>query len=260
MENKDAIELTKKIDDYLKGKLTQSEMDELWQVLIADQEAYNQFETELHLRSLIRDKEGVHSEVDTQKPSRTIGSNWFRYWPVAAILLLSLFLSLFLILQRSEGGEMLVLAEIESREMLSADIYRSSAHSAEEADLRLNEALALAYRSDYSEAAQLYRALLEEDLTPNQRIIAEMNLGIIEFNLGDFEKAAAHFTEVSKLEPDNLFIHEQALWYLAHSYIHLNELETARDVVFDVYHLNGRFTQDALTLANQLDRRRGVLR
>ena len=252
MKEDKAIELTKQIDRYLAGKLTQAEIEILWEELIADSDAYEQFETTLHLKSLILEK--AKEQTDTKPPqSRGRYKKVFWIWPAAALLLLSLFLYLFSISQRTIPAE-LALSEIDYREMLSAEIHRSSSQSASETDVAMNEALALAYGTQLQESAEAYNRLLERDLTTDQRLIAGMNLGILHFNLGNFEEAAARFKSVSDSEPENHFIHEQALWYFAHTLIRLNDIGEARDRAFEVYHFNGRYSEEALALVGELDR------
>lgn len=252
MKEDKAIERTKKIDRYLTGKLTQTEIESLWEELIADSDAYEQFETALHLRSLALEKSKEETGMNPpQYRAKMKRMQWI--WPVAALLLLSLFLYLFSISQEI-NPEKLAMSEIDYREMLSAEIHRSSSQSASETDVAINEALALAYSIKLTESAEAYNRLLERELTPDQSLIIEMNLGILHFNLGNFEEAATRFKSVSNSEPENLFIHEQALWYLAHTFIRLNELGEARDRAFEVYHFNGRYSEEALALIGELDR------
>ncbi|TVQ67215.1 MAG: hypothetical protein EA360_02855 [Balneolaceae bacterium] len=247
-----AIALTKKIDRYLNGKLTQPEIDELWRELIADSSSYQQFETELHLRSLIREKVQKQPEIkESEKTREYTATVWI--WPVAALLLISLFLYLFT-LSNPPKPDQLAIGVIDYRDMLSAEIFRSDSQTATETDIRINEALGLAYGSAFRESEEIYNRLLESELSPDQQLIIEMNLGIIYFNLGEYDDAAARFYSVSKTEPENIFIHEQALWYLAHSYLRQGKAGRARDTAFDVYHFNGRFAEEALNLIRELDR------
>ena len=53
----------KRIDQYIRGGLTQEEIDELWIEFIKKPEWYRIFETDLHIRSLIKSI-NIKKEVD----------------------------------------------------------------------------------------------------------------------------------------------------------------------------------------------------
>ena len=50
------IDMMRRIDSYIHGRLNQQEIDELWMEFLKELEWYKIFETDLHLRSLIRKK------------------------------------------------------------------------------------------------------------------------------------------------------------------------------------------------------------
>jgi len=56
MNEKRIIDMMQRIEKYILGKLTQKEIDELWIEFLIEPEWYSIFETDLHLRSLIRKK------------------------------------------------------------------------------------------------------------------------------------------------------------------------------------------------------------
>ena len=50
------IDMMQRIDSYIRGRLNQQEIDELWIEFLKEPEWYRIFETDLHIRSLIRKK------------------------------------------------------------------------------------------------------------------------------------------------------------------------------------------------------------
>ena len=56
MNEKRIIDMMQRIEKYILGKITQKEIDELWIEFLIEPEWYSIFETDLHLRSLIRKK------------------------------------------------------------------------------------------------------------------------------------------------------------------------------------------------------------
>jgi len=48
------IDIMQRIDSYIRGRLNQQEIDELWMEFLKEPEWYRVFETDLNLRGLIR--------------------------------------------------------------------------------------------------------------------------------------------------------------------------------------------------------------
>jgi len=48
------IDMMQRIDSYIRGRLNQQEIDQLWIEFLKEPDWYSKFETDLHLRSLIR--------------------------------------------------------------------------------------------------------------------------------------------------------------------------------------------------------------
>ncbi len=63
MKEERIIDMMKRIDQYIRGGLTQEEIDELWIEFIKEPEWYRIFETDLHIRSLIKSI-NIKKEVD----------------------------------------------------------------------------------------------------------------------------------------------------------------------------------------------------
>ena len=60
MNEKRIIGMMQRIDSYIRGRLNQQEIDELWMEFLKEPEWYKFFETEVHLRSIARKFNASH--------------------------------------------------------------------------------------------------------------------------------------------------------------------------------------------------------
>ncbi len=264
MDTKDKIETLKKIERYIRGELSQKEIDELWVEFLKNPEYYEWFETELHLRSLARKgdnplvKELPDTSGETKEEPSKIKS--IRTWIIAAAasVLFVIGLQLFSVSEQ-ESQNRWALASIEHTEMLGADILRSDEEEVSDFDISVNEALSAAYEEQYEEAIEKFSFLFEQAPSELQRVKIGMNLGILHYNLGEYETAKSHFRQVVNAEEIDRYAEEKAWWFLGNAQVNLNDLEEARESVFNAYSLDGRFQNPALSLLKKLDVRLGYI-
>lgn len=258
MKEQEKIKILEQIDLYIRGKLSQDEIDELWKTFLKHPEYYDWFETEVHLRDLIREgkKPGFNSSgEESGNVSKKYG---FKGWLYAAAAAVVLALGLqFFSLQHQDSLPSLAEAEINQTELMGADVLRSNTETDDDLNVAINNALATAYEGETEEAIEEFKEILNESLSDEQRGRVEMNLGILYYNDGRFETARDYFQSVALKENLPDYVLEKAWWFLGNTYLNIEELRNAREAVFNAYSLNGKYQTAALALLKKLDRRLG---
>lgn len=255
MKNDKKIELLKTIDRYIQGKLSQDEIDGLWKQFLENPEYYQWFETELHIRDLIRKGEIPKGFKNSNgKKGTIIRLSAVKTWllATAAVILIAVGLQFFSISEQ-DALQKMALSSIDISEMAGAEIYRSDDEEAEEVDIAINDALAAAYDDEADLAILQFRQLLEGPLTDQQKIQVEMNLGILLYNRMDYADAKIHFLELTGTPELDRYVEEKSWWFLGNAHLNLGEVEEAREAVFNAYTLEGRFQSPALALLKKLD-------
>ena len=268
MNNEEKIEILKKIDRYIRGKLNQDEIDELWMTFLQYPETYKWFETELHLQSLI--KKGKNPFVEAENSAEQTGQTddsgkitnirSIRTWIMAAAASILLVIGLqFFSMSEEESINRWAISSIDQTELMGADILRSDDDDAAELDVLMNQALSAAYEEEFEEAIETLSLLLEQEPSPLKKARIELNLGIIHYNLMDYELAKQRFQSVLETDEIDPNLEEKAWWFLGNAQLNLQELNEARIAVFNAYSMDGRFQNPALALLKKLDVRLGYV-
>lgn len=259
MNNQEKIQLQQKIDQYIDGKLSQDEIDELWKEFLKHPEWYDWFETEVHLRSLIKKGKKPNFESggkSSESAQSTLGEYKVWFYAAAAAILLAIGLQFFSYDQQTSFSS-LALAEIEQSNLIGADVLRSNERPAENLDVAINDALATAYDGETEQAIEQFLELLSQSPDNQQQARIEMNLGILFYNNGEYESAQNHFQSITEIENIEDFQKEKSWWFLGNSLLNLDQPREAREAVFNAYSLNGRYQSAALSLLKKLDQRLG---
>lgn len=259
MKDQEKIQQLQKIDLYIKGELSQDEIDELWKEFLKDPELYNWFETELHLQSLIkkRKKPSFSTEEPTPDSSQSIlGANKVWLYAAAAAIILAISLQFFTF-EQIEPIPSLALSEIEQTNLIGSDVLRSEESRVADLDVAINDALATAYEGETAEAIDQFQDLLNESPNNQQRARIKMNLGILFYNSGEYESAQIHFKSITGNEAIEDYQQEKSWWFLGNTLLNLNQPRAAREAIFNAYSINGRYHSAALSLLKKLDVRLG---
>ncbi|MEX0646233.1 MAG: tetratricopeptide repeat protein [Balneolaceae bacterium] len=251
MTNKEIII---QIDNYINGKLDTREIDLLWVKFLENPDWFEWFETELHLRYLVNKnkKSSIHPldpPVRQASPIRKY-KNWMM--AAAAVVIISFGLQFLFFAEGDLAGE-LAFEQISRSELIGADILRSDSQQTDPLDISINEALAAALENDIDMAIEKFRAILTQSPDTQQRARTEMNLGILLYNQADYENARTHFEAVTQINTLSKFFEEKAWWFLGNTFLNLQQLDDARDAVFNAYSLDGRYKKPALALLKRLD-------
>lgn len=249
-------EIYRKITQYINGELSEDEIEKLWEKFVDNPEYYSWFETELHLRDLA--KESADKNITSISPQNKNGKkndrNASKTWlfAVAAIILLGIGYQLYS-LQDTVNVHPHSIAKIEIDEMSGTDILRSDEATASIIDVEISRALTMAYEGDVEASSDKLKMILTENPEPEQESRILMNLGILHYNMGDFEGAKSYFDRAGKNEEMNRFFREKAWWFLGNAYLNLEMLEEAREAIYTVYSADGRFAAEAEILLQKLD-------
>lgn len=250
-------EIYRKIAQYIDGELQEHEIENLWEKFVDNPEYYKWFETELHLRDLAKEasKKNLTSITSVNGISSNNQPNSIRNWffAVAAIILVGIGFQLFT-MQDSVSVHPYSISQIEIDEMSGSDIMRSDEMSASMFDVEMSRALTLAYEEKYEESGEKFRSLLIQSPDSEQEARILMNLGILHYNMGEFEVSKGYFESAAKSDEMNKFFREKAWWFLGNTYLNLELLEDARDAVYHVHSADGRFAGQAEGLLQKLNK------
>lgn len=197
----DRQKLHRKVDRYLKGELTTAEADRLWADVLRHPELLDEMEAEAAARLLIRSsregrtdpKQGAVAGAGSAGKSNLLTRIPPLRWMagMAVVVVLAVGLALW-----SSDYEHTVPDRIELTEMIAPDIYRDSKRGYDEKDVLINEGLALALRERPDEAVRTYRELLDRELTGTQEDAVRINLAILFYNSGAFEKTQSELNRL----------------------------------------------------------------
>jgi len=249
------IELLESIDRYIKGKLSQDEIEALWIEFLKYPDIFHYFETQVQIQDMIKNREIPESfNIDRVEEPMTQGAS-YKVWvyAAAAALIFAIGLQFFSIPQPAADASRLALTEIKLDEMVGSDIYRTDEEEILEVDLHINSAIAAAYNDSAELAIKTFRDLLNEELNDRQLARAELNIGILLYNNGEYEEAKSHFERVIRLETVREPIIEKGWWLYGNTLLNTGKIAEAREAIYNAYVMNGRFREPALTLLNEID-------
>lgn len=248
-------EISKTFARFLKGELSNEEIDQLWEEFLKDPELFYRFETEVNLYHMFNEQRSA-GETDSQQKSTAVIHSFKKYqkwiYAAAAAIILSIGLQLFSI-DETDLLRNAAIASIDVTEMMGADVYRDDSERASDLDLNINLALAKALDDQFDEAQEILEYLLEEELSDIQSGKVHLNLGILNYNRADYREAVSAFAAVTVIETLPFYLEEKAWWFKGNAYLNLDEVELAREAVFNAYTLDGRFASPALALLKKLD-------
>ena len=81
---------------------------------------------------------------------------------------------------------------------------------------------------------------------------AFLNKGILYYNIAEYDSSITAFHFTLNRVSESKMIEEKAYWYLGNAYANVDELEKAREAVFQAYLLDGVFRQQSFLLLQKL--------
>ena len=246
------IDLEKQIDAYIKGNLSQEEVDELWIELLKNPDYIDLLETEIAVRKVFQ--EGSKNQTKSQRtPILTISKSW--KWLAAAASVAILVIAINLLKVDSEQSlQQLALKDINIAEnIISPDVLRTQKGDLTDADSLLNIGFRAAVSGQLSKALELYQQVIDDYDGEPAATQAYLNIGILRYNTGEYEMATEAFDNAIKRGKDDPLLTEKAFWYLGNSYINLDQLDKAREAIHNTYIIDGVYRKSAFRLLRKLD-------
>lgn len=256
MDKKINIKNLSQIESYINGTLSEKEIDELWMEFFKSPELHDYFIMELHLQDMRRKGEippGLKRPGENKVTEQLQTYHLWRYAAAAVVFLVAI-LQLFQFIGVSEQGlATLSFAHIDRSELAGADIRRSTNNLVPEADVSINKGLTFAYEGSADLAIQTFERLLERELSAEQQAMVSLNLGILFYNKGDYQEAAAAFSLVTRLEDIQGSLTEKSWWFLGNSLLQTGDIAGAKEAVRHTNSLNGRFQIETAELLDKLE-------
>lgn len=250
------IELEKQIDAYIKGHLDEQQAQELWEKLLEHPEYIELLNTELGVRSILKEGAGQSKEStkDRHAVIHALQNSWKWVVGVAAVVIVVVAINV-LELDSQKSLDELALKNINlSENLASAPTLRSAQQKQQTpSDSLLNLGFKAAISGNVSEAIELYDLIIMKHPNQPAAVQAYLNKGIIRFNDSDFEEAIASFKQVTGKAQPQSFVMEKGYWYLGNAYVNTDSLSRAHEAIEKVYSMKGIYYKPAIDLLKKLD-------
>ena len=242
--------IIQQIDAYIKGKLSEDEISELWVEFAKNPDLLVELEVEVGLKELLQNEMSSHT---VQKKARINNlQGWIWTAAAAAVLLMVSFVQLFQKPSLTSLDE-LVLTHIQPDQLETADGIRAKEMAIYDADSILNLGFNAVVNGRVEQALMLYTQVIEEyDFEPYGSK-AHLNIGIIQYNQGEYDLAIVSLKAALDRVEDSRMIEEKAYWFLGNALVNTGELHQARVAVFEAYRLDGLFRTPAFLLLQKLN-------
>jgi tetratricopeptide (TPR) repeat protein len=233
------IEIDKKIDEYLKGNLTASEIDGLWADILANPEYLGHLKTEAQLKVYFSE----------HVPEEDAG-NWTQLRKsmivsIAAVTIFVVALTWVLLLDTGVQPPQ-AINSIDVFDMETPAVTRSDNDLIVESGLIVLEGFDLVLDGNNPEAMARFREVTENYPDSESAVFARLNLGIIAYNNRDYESALSHFESASATAGDtDAMIRQKILWFTANAALLAGDMETAAGSSQDASQINGYYTEQA---------------
>jgi tetratricopeptide (TPR) repeat protein len=235
------FDIENRIDQYLKGRLGQEQIDSLWVDMIEDPESYEYLKTMVSLKNIYADSNS--SPISNINSSAKSNSNWnsnLIKYSVAALVLLSISVSSIIYFNSNQ------IDALEAMSSLDHVVYRSSIENQSESfDARLQNAIGLAIQGNTTTAMLLLNQIHDESTNPAIKAEAILNIGIIEYNQDAFVAASHSFNRVLSIDGIDSLIQERAVWSLAQSQLALGNYSAAKISIEKVIEIDGAHSRMA---------------
>ena len=242
-------DIQKRIDAYIKGSLTEDQINDLWVEFAKQPELLNDLELEVGVRELI--KEGFSNKSSTRATIFSL-PNWKWHAAAAAVLILVFGIQFFQIPSKSDLDQFLV-SSINSDQLETADGIRSKELSLFDADSILNLGFNEFVNGNSNRALSLFNEVISEfDFEPYGSK-AYLNKGIVYYNESSYDSAIVAFKASIDRVSDSRMIEEKAYWYLGNALANVGEFEDARQAIFHAYSLEGVFRKPAFLLLQKIN-------
>lgn len=241
------IEIDKKIEDYLEGRLTASEIDGLWADILANPEYLGHLKTEAQLKAYYSKKMSEQSAGREDRFRKSIIVS------IAAVLVVTVGI-IWTLFQDSGMLPPQPVNAISVFDMETPVVTRSENETLAESALMLLDGYDLVLDGDESEAVSRFRDVIETYPESESAMFALLNLGVIAYNNHDYEEAQQMFESVSARAGSDEMILQKAYWFLANAALQTGDLKKASESSKKASLLNGYYSEQASELSEHLNR------
>ncbi|MFU8861567.1 MAG: tetratricopeptide repeat protein [Cyclonatronaceae bacterium] len=240
------IEIDKKIEAYLKGQLSTSEIDGLWADILANPEYLGHLKTEAQLKAYFSKRmAGQYTDRDVQFRKSVIVS-------IAAVLVVAVGI-IWTLFQETEILLPPPINTISVFDMETPVVTRSENETLAESALILLEGYDLVLDGDETEAVMRFRDVIENYPESESATFGRLNLGVIAYNNHDYEEAQRMFESAAARPGTDEMILQKALWFMANAALQTGDLETAAEASKKAGLLNGYYSEQATGLSDRLN-------
>lgn len=234
------------VDLYIAGRLDQNRIDDLWGMLIEDNQLYDYLKTSVSLRNVLRSETIPHvpdnikrnaSEANSRSTPIYNLTGYLRPGIVAAAAVFMVAAILSIGYLSSDTSEFQGPPQ-----MLQHEIFRSTTVSGVE---RIQDAVNYAIRGDASTALIMLNQVLDESSNANIRAEALINMGIIHYNTESFATARVAFIQAKQVSGIDVQLYEKAIWNLSQTLLAMGDTDQARIVLNEVISLDGAHSRAA---------------
>ncbi len=245
------------IDDYLKGRLNQSQIDHLWVLLMQNPEYYPLLETQAAMKRMdveeIRRKlenKDDDGSTDDQEPYSGFVNESKTPWvsALAAVVIIAVLLNIFRSPVETEIRPL--IDEIHTTNLIAPDISRSTATEMSNFEQALYRAYLLSLSGNAKGAIAEYEQLL--DYNDIKRNWVDYNLAIIYYNTGQHLNSAELFQTVDCEQLDGNVRVESCYWFMTNSFLAVNNLERARESAEIILQKGSIYQHDAIDLVRKI--------
>lgn len=245
------IEIIKSIDAYLKGTLSAREGEELWIELLKNPEYLQYLETEIAVKSILRESQNKPEEK--QASVSVLRQSWKWIAAAASVAILVVAIN-FMGGETQQSLQQLTLKNISMAENLAAPmVFRSQKTDLSEADSLMNVGFEAALSGNLARALEIYETVIQKFEQEQVSAQAHLNIGIIKYNNGEYETAAESFNHTLTRVEEDAVLEEKALWYIGNAYIKLDRFEGAREAITAVIEMEGIYKDTATRLLKKLE-------
>lgn len=235
-------ELFEKIEAYLNARMTGDEARNFQREMEENEDLRNEVELHRELNRNLKNGDTVAfrkkvRQASTERPKNK-NISLLNVLKIAAVLIILVGVAAFFLLNTTDSGS--GIYEKYYQQYPIEDMLRGS--DADDERLELNKKYT---RGEYANIVADYERLVDEN--PDE-VIIQMYLANCYLNTREEKKAIALFENVQK----NNKYYEAAQWYLALSYLKLNDTGRAGNVLQGVVSYDGVHKENALKILNEL--------
>lgn len=250
MVNSREIELRKQIDSYIKGTLSEEEIQALWNEFAKNPELLDILEVEVNVKEIIEQRSKNKKQSSSSSSIHKL-PKWTWHAAAAAVIAIIALVQIFRV-QTPTNFDQFVVQRIGPDQIETADGVRAKDMQITEADSLLNLGFEAIISGNEKRAIELFDTVINNHGEEPYASKAYLNKGIVLYNEGDYNNAIIAFEETLDRVEGSGMITEKAYWYLGNALINIGELEDAQDAVFSAYQMDGMFRNPAFRLLKKL--------